>query len=180
MAFPETGIGIFPGLGGMLRFSRHAGPELAKYYTFTGAGLSAADAADLGVVTKLVEPAQVDAAIADLAAAGRPDKYRARRIPERFEQLAALCSRENADRLLSGQKPEGVDEKRAEKTLKIVGYKAPLALKLADEIIDAQQGKPMAEAVEIELGRLSEIFSSEDALEGLSSMGRKRPEFKGK
>ena len=71
-------------------------------------------------------------------------------------------------------------EKLAEKTLKIVGYKAPLALKLADEIIDAQQGKPMAEAVEIELGRLSEIFSSEDALEGLSSLGRKRPAFKGK
>ena len=180
MAFPETGIGIFPGLGGMLRFSRHTGPELAKYYTFTGAALSAADAAALGIATKLVAPAEVDAAIADLAAAGKPDKYGARTIPERFETLAALCSRENVDRLLAGEKPEGVDEKRAEKTLKIVGYKAPLALRLADEIIDAQQGKPMPEAVEIELGRLSEIFSSEDALEGLSSLGKKRPEFKGK
>ncbi len=180
MAFPETGIGIFPGLGGMLRFSRHAGPELAKYVTFTGAGLSAADLADLGIVTKLVAPAGIDAAVAELAAAGKPDKYRERRIPERFGKLAALCSRENVDRLLAGRKPEGVDEKLGEKTLKIIGYKAPLALKLADEIIDAQQGKPMTEAVEIELGRLSEIFSSEDALEGLSSLGRKRPEFKGK
>ena len=180
LAFPETGIGIFPGLGGMLRFSRHTGPELAKYYTFTGAALSAADAAALGIVTKLVAPAEVDAAIADLAAAGKPDKYGTRTIPERFETLAALCSRENVDRLLAGEKPEGVDEKLAEKTLKIVGYKAPLALRLADEIIDAQQGKPMPEAVEIELGRLSEIFSSEDALEGLSSLGKKRPEFKGK
>jgi len=181
LAFPETGIGIFPGLGGMLRFSRHTGPELAKYYTFTGAALSAADAAAaLGIVTKLVAPAEVDAAIADLAAAGKPDKYGTRTIPERFETLAALCSRENVDRLLAGEKPEGVDEKLAEKTLKIVGYKAPLALRLADEIIDAQQGKPMPEAVEIELGRLSEIFSSEDALEGLSSLGKKRPEFKRK
>jgi len=41
-------------------------------------------------------------------------------------------------------------------------------------------GKTMAEAVEIELGRLSEIFSTADALEGLSSLGKKRPEFKGK
>jgi enoyl-CoA hydratase/3-hydroxyacyl-CoA dehydrogenase len=180
MAFPETGIGIFPGLGGMLRFSRHAGPELAKYVTFTGAGLSAADLADLGIVTKLVAPAGIDAAVAELAAAGKPDKYKARQIPERFGKLAALCSRENVDRLLAGRKPEGVDEKLGEKTLKIIGYKAPLALKLADEIIDAQQGKPMTEAVEIELGRLSEVFSSEDALEGLSSLGRKRPEFKGK
>ncbi len=180
LAFPETGIGIFPGLGGMLRFSRHAGPELAKYYTFTGAGLSAADASDLGIVTKLVEPAAVDAAVAELAAGAKPDKYRSRQIPERFAALAALCSRENVDRLLKGQKPEAADEKLAEKTLKIVGYKAPLALKLADEIIDAQQDVSMQEAVEIELGRLSEIFSSEDALEGLSSLGRKRPEFTGK
>ncbi|MCF8081342.1 MAG: enoyl-CoA hydratase/isomerase family protein [Desulfobacterales bacterium] len=180
MAFPETGIGIFPGLGGMLRFSRHAGPELAKYYAFTGAGLSAAEAAELGIVTKLVQPAEVVAAISDLKGGEKPEKYKDRPIPDRFKPLAEVCSRKNVDRLLSGEKPEGVDDKLAEKTLKIVGYKAPLALKLADEIIDAQQGKPMAEAVEIELGRLAEIFSTEDALEGLSSLGRKRPEFKGK
>ena len=180
MAFPETGIGIYPGLGGMLRFSRHAGPALAKYYTFTGAGLSAAEAAELGIVTKLVQPAEVDNAIAELAAGSPPDKYRERKIPDRCAPMVAVCSRQNVDRLLAGSKPEGVDEKLAEKTLKIVGYKAPLALRLADEIIDAQQDVPMEEAVEIELGRLFEIFSSEDALEGLSSLGRKRPAFKGK
>jgi len=37
MGFPETGIGIYPGLGGMLRFAKHVGPELTKYYVFTGA-----------------------------------------------------------------------------------------------------------------------------------------------
>ena len=38
---------------------------------------------------------------------------------------------------------------------------------------------PRGQAVEIELGRLQEIFSTADALEGLTSMGRKRPEYKG-
>ena len=71
-------------------------------------------------------------------------------------------------------------EDLAAKTAKIIGYKAPLALKLVSEIVDQQMGKTMAEAVEIELGRLSEIFSTADALEGLSSSGKKRPEFKGK
>jgi hypothetical protein len=37
----------------------------------------------------------------------------------------------------------------------------------------------MEEAVETELGRLNEIFSTADALEGLSSLGRKRPEYRG-
>jgi len=37
----------------------------------------------------------------------------------------------------------------------------------------------MTEAVEIELGRLNDIFSTADALEGLSSLGRKKPVYKG-
>jgi len=179
MAFPETGIGIYPGLGGMLRFTRHAGPELSKYYVFTGAPISVKDAFDLGIVSKIVEPAEVEAAIKELVSEGKIYKYRDREIPEKFKPMAQACTKENVEKLLSGKPPEGVPEELAARTSKIVGYKAPLALKLASEIIDQQMGKTMAEAVEIELGRLSEIFSTADALEGLSSAGRKRPEFKG-
>jgi hypothetical protein len=53
------------------------------------------------------------------------------------------------------------------------------ALRIADEIVDQQAALPMRAAVEIELGRLKDIFSTADALEGLSSVGRRRPEFKG-
>ena len=180
MAFPETGIGIFPGLGGMLRFARHAGPELAKYYVFTGAPISAKDAHELGIIDVVADRANMEAAIKDVAARGKTDKYGAREIPERFAASARLCSPENVARLLSGQAPEGGDEAAAAKMLKIIGFKAPIALKLVSEIIDAQMGKTMEEGVEIELGRLHEIFSTKDALEGLSTAGRKRPVFKGK
>ncbi|MBW2563672.1 MAG: enoyl-CoA hydratase/isomerase family protein [Deltaproteobacteria bacterium] len=180
MGFPETGIGIYPSLGGMLRFTRHAGPELAKYYAFTGAPISAKNGFDLGIVSKIVEPAELESAIKELVSKGKPDKYREHEIPEKFQLLAQAYTKENVEKLLSGKLPEGVPEDFAAKTAKIIGYKAPLALKLASEIVDQQMGKTMAEAVEIELGRLSEIFSTADALEGLSSAGRKRPEFKGK
>jgi enoyl-CoA hydratase/3-hydroxyacyl-CoA dehydrogenase len=179
MGFPETGIGIFPGLGGMLRMARFAGPELAKYYVFTGAPISAEDAQALGIVTRLVATAEVDSNISALVAEGKPDKYRSREIPEVFKPLARVCSSENVVRLLAGKQPEGIPDDLAAKTAKIVGYKAPLALKLADEIIDQQIGKSISEAVEIELGRAKEIFSTTDALEGLSSLGRKKPEYKG-
>ena len=53
-----------------------------------------------------------------------------------------------------------------------------MALKLSNEIIDQQEGQTMAEAVELELGRLHDIFSTADALLGLSNIGR-RVEFKG-
>jgi enoyl-CoA hydratase/3-hydroxyacyl-CoA dehydrogenase len=179
MAFPETGIGIFPGLGGMLRMARHVGPALAKYFAFTGAFISAADALALGIVTKLVESAGVDAAIQSLAVAGKPDKYRTRDIPEKFKAFAALFGPGSVATLLSGKIPAGVNAELAGKVVKTLGYKAPLALRIADDIVDQQAPLPMRAAVEIELGRLQDIFSTADALEGLSSAGRRRPEFKG-
>ena len=179
MGFPETGIGIYPGLGGMLRFARQVGPELAKYYTFTGMTLTAADAEKLGIVTRLADPVEVAGAIRALADSPKPDKYRKREKPEKFEPMAGMFTAENVERLLAGEKPDGVPEELAAKTAKIVGFKAPLALKMASEIIDRQQGQSMADAVETELSRLSEIFGTADALEGLTSLGRKRPEFRG-
>ena len=179
MGFPETGIGIYPGLGGMLRTARIVGPALAKYYVFTGATISAQDAQKLGLVTELVLPAEVDATIQNLVSQGTPDKYRKRETPDKLKPLAEICDNENVTRLLSGNPPDGVTEELASRTAKIIGFKAPLALKLSNEIIDRQAGKSIEEAIEIELGRLNEIFSTADALEGLSSLGRKRPEFKG-
>ncbi len=163
----------------MLRLARHVGPELAKYYVFTGTPISAEDAHALGIVARLVAPAELMAAINELASGGKPEKYRQREIPEQFEPLAQMGIAENVSRLLNGQLPEGVAEELAAKTAKMISYKAPLALKIANEIIDAQVGKPIDEAVEIELGRLNEIFSTADAFEGLSTVGRKRPEYKG-
>jgi enoyl-CoA hydratase/3-hydroxyacyl-CoA dehydrogenase len=180
MAFPETGIGIYPGLGGMLRTARQVGPELAKYFTFTGAPISAADALALGIITRLVQPAEITAAVADLAAQKKPDKCLQRTLPEKMQALAQACSGKNVKRLLEGLPPEGVDDALAGKTAKVIGFKAPVALRLANEIIDAQAGLSIADAAEIELGRLGEIFATEDALEGLTSMGRKRPAYKGR
>ncbi len=179
MGFPETGIGIYPGLGGMLRTARMAGPKLAKYYVFTGATISAQDALELGIVTELVLPAEIDATIQKLASQGTLDKYRQRDIPDKFKPLAKICDDENVARLLSGNPPEGVMAELAARTAKIIGFKAPLALKVSNEIIDRQADKSIEDAMEIELGRLNEIFSTADALEGLSSLGRKRPEYKG-
>jgi enoyl-CoA hydratase/3-hydroxyacyl-CoA dehydrogenase len=179
MAFPETGIGIYPGLGGMLRIARHVGPELAKYYVFTGATIRMADALALGIVNRVVKPSEIQKALDDQMAEGKPDKYRDREIPEKFKPLVKIGSSENVARLLAGKAPDGVDEALAGKTAKSVGFKAPLALKLVNKIIDQQIGKSMGQAVEIELSYLDEIFSTDDALEGLSSLGRKRPEYKG-
>jgi enoyl-CoA hydratase/3-hydroxyacyl-CoA dehydrogenase len=178
MGFPESGIGIFPGLGGMLRTARMVGPELAKYYVFTGSAITAQDAHELGMITKLVMPAEIKSAVQEIISGDKPDKYRPREIPDKLKPFARVCSKENVARLLAGDPPRGVPEELATKAAKVIGFKAPIALKLSNEIIDQQEGKSMEEAVEMELGRLHEIFSTADALQGLSNMGRK-VEFKG-
>jgi enoyl-CoA hydratase/3-hydroxyacyl-CoA dehydrogenase len=179
MGFPETGIGIFPGMGGMARMARFTGPELAKYYVFTGRSINAEDLKELGIVTKLATPSEVDDAINELIKEGKPEKYQERRLPGKFQPLVALCTKVNVEKLLSGMPPTGAAEDMAEKIARILAAKAPLALKMASDIIDQQTGKSMVEAIDVELGYLNEIFSTADALEGLSSMGRRKPEFKG-
>lgn len=180
LGFPEAAIGIFPGLGGMFRLERYLGLNLAKYYIFTGKLIRAEEAYELGIVTKLVEPAQVDKAIREIISAGKPDKYRPRAIPARFKEAEMIGSAENISRLLKGEKPQGVDPALAEKTLSIVSTKAPLALKMANELMDAQSKEPIAKAIEIELGRLYDIFATEDALAGLQSPPGRPPKYAGK
>jgi enoyl-CoA hydratase/3-hydroxyacyl-CoA dehydrogenase len=164
----------------MLRLAAQVGPELTKYYVFTGDPISARKAHDLGLVARLVEPADVDTAIGELVRQGAPDKNRTRELPAGDQALAKLCAGGNLEAFLAGRTPEPCDDAAlAAKTAKKISYKAPLALKMANEIIDQQVGQPAPAAIEIELGRLNEIFSSADALEGLTSMGRKKPKYTG-
>jgi len=163
----------------MLRFARFAGPELAQFYTFTGKALNADDLVALKIVSRLVAPEEVEDAVKDLAGLGPREKYRKPEIPDSFKPFAGICSKENIRKFFIKEPLETADHAIAEKFVKILGFKAPKALAVANEIIDAQQGSQIGEAVEIELGRLEEMFTTRDALEGLSSAGRKRPEFKG-
>lgn len=180
LGFPETGIGIFPGLGGMLRFAKYAGAPLSKYYTFTGLFITAEEAHQLGIVSKLVASDEVPDALKALISEGKTEKYPKRALPPKFQGLADLFDGENKGKLLGGQTPKGAAPEIAAKILKTMGFKAPIALRMADEIIDAQEKVPIKEGIEIELGYLEKIFSTADALEGLqSTLEKRRPSFKG-
>ena len=180
LGFPETSIGIFPGLGGMLRAARHIGPALAKYYIYTGAPISAQDAHELGMVASIIAPAELETAVKALVDQVPLEKYTPRDIPEKYEMFAKAFEGDNPANMLSGKTPAGVPDELGARLVKIIGFKAPLAIKIADEIIEQQAGLSMEDAVEVELGRLNEIFSTTDAREGLSSsMERRRPTFSG-
>ena len=178
--FPETGIGIYPGYGGMIRAARIIGKPLAKYYVFTGSTIKAKTAFELGIVTKMTTPDKIEEAIRALAASGAPDKYREHILPPAYKDMIEICTDENAKKLIAGEPVTNVGKEFAEKTAAVIAAKAPLALRAANELMDAQEKLPIEEAIRLEIGKLVYIFGTEDALAGLSSVGGKPPVWKSK
>jgi enoyl-CoA hydratase/carnithine racemase len=63
VGFPEVGLGIMPGAGGILRLLQHVGIGFAKEWVLTGRLLDASEAHAHGLVNRVVEPGQaLDAA----------------------------------------------------------------------------------------------------------------------
>lgn len=182
MGFPETGIGIYPGLGGTQRTARFIGKELAKYLIFTGRLISAEDALSIGLVDYVFAPDEIEARLLELIAKEKlvPRKGRSsEELPAQWRKIKALFADENIDAWITGKNMDSDDPLTA-KTAKIIAGKAPIALRLANQIIDTGYELPLSEGMKEELTHLNEIFSTADALTGLSSVGKGMPAFEGR
>lgn len=167
--FPETGIGIYPGLGGTQRTPRLIGRGLAKYMVATGAQLGAKQALEFGLIDAVVEPVRHHAELARLAL---PDKQSGRRPQDELEAAFA-----GYDGRLDAGVPESGPLAEHARTL---SRKAPIALQTAMALIDRGRDKPLEAAIGLELEGLETIFSTTDAWSGLSAViSGRRPEFKG-
>jgi len=176
--FPETSIGIYPGLGGTQRTPRICGLECARYAVLAGNFLDAAAAEALGLLTHLVEPSQVGATVASIASVGKPeDKYPGR--PSSFENptvafATSFYSDENMSSLMSGEVPVGFDvaDKVISRQLKSLSRAAPIALSMTNDLLDGAvaTGADLDAGLALELASLEVIFGTADALEGLSAL----------
>jgi enoyl-CoA hydratase / 3-hydroxyacyl-CoA dehydrogenase len=179
LAFPETGIGIYPGLGGTQRTTRRVGRGLAKWLVLTGQTLGAEEALAIGLVDKVVPHEQLDAAIGDAIASGRVTARAPHTVPETYRPIADFFERYGVQELLGGQ-ADAESDPRLAKAVKRLGSKAPVALRLAADLIDRGADLPIDEGLALELAHLHEIFATKDAYEGLSSLGKKPPVFTGR
>jgi enoyl-CoA hydratase/3-hydroxyacyl-CoA dehydrogenase len=177
--FPETGIGIYPGLGGTQRTPRRIGIGLAKWLVLTGQIIGAAEARAIGLVDRVVPYEQLDSATRDVVAAGPPRDRERAAVPESHKAIAAFFEGASGGIGDTGMNIAAPDDPRIASALRKLGSKAPIALRMASELIDRSAGVPIEEGVGLELERLEEIFSTADAYEGLSSLGRRPPAFKG-
>jgi enoyl-CoA hydratase/3-hydroxyacyl-CoA dehydrogenase len=119
---------------------------------------------------------QLDSAIRELIARGRRGDREPAPIPESHRPVARFFDGNGARPADGDAAPE---DPKVASALRKLDSKAPIALRIASELIDRSEGLPIEEGVNLELERLEEIFSTADAYEGLSSLGRRPPIFKG-
>ncbi|RPI19298.1 MAG: 3-hydroxyacyl-CoA dehydrogenase/enoyl-CoA hydratase family protein [Ignavibacteriae bacterium] len=172
-AFPETGIGIYPGLGGTQRTPVKIGSGLAKYLIYTGDFLNAAEAEKIGIVNAVIQPNEVMDIVTGVKEI--PGIISGKRISdERYLTIEKFFNNFPVNELICGEAyKNNLPEALAEKLVKKLKQKAPVALNISEKLINEAKG------CESELNFLAYIFSTSDALLGLSSVGKK-VEFSGK
>lgn len=178
MGFPETGIGIYPGLGGTQRSARRVGVPLARWLVLTGETVDAATARALGLVDDVVDAGSLDGACRARALSGktRDENAPPTTVPVGFEALHATFSWTSLYDLMKGlaNVPALLD-----KSVKKATFKAPLAMQAADDLIKLASTSSLEAGLCAETAGLHATFASKDAYEGLSTLGIRRPSFKG-
>jgi enoyl-CoA hydratase/3-hydroxyacyl-CoA dehydrogenase len=179
LGFPETGIGIYPGLGGTQRTTRRMGRGLTKWLVETGQVISAEEAFTIGLIDRVVPHEELEATAAALIGSGPVRARQASPVPPSHAPLAAFFDANDVERIRLGQAETNNDD-RLVAAMKAVGTKAPIALRLAAALVDEGADVPLADGLRMELAHVREIFGTKDALTGLSSVGRSRPVFEGR
>ena len=179
--FPETSIGIYPGLGGTQRTTKICGVSAARWAILAGNWIGPKQAEDLGLITHLVEPADVEKTIDNISNQGKPsNKYTGTpvRMSDAVQAAVQFYSDENMNSIMIGQIPEGCIEDYASRQIKQISRTAPIALRMASDLIDVAASTDLEEGLAAELQNLEDIFATKDAYEGLSSLiqGR-RPNY---
>ena len=178
IGFPETGIGIYPGLGGTQRTTRRIGTGLTKWLVLSGQIITAEEALAIGLVDALAPREEIDGVAVKLLAGGPAKERKPAAPPAAYQALAAFFDSNDVEAIRTRRANAGGDE-RVEKAMKAVAHKAPLALRLAAKLIDEGARVPLEQGLRMELDHVQEIFMTRDALTGLLSIGKSRPVFEG-
>jgi enoyl-CoA hydratase/3-hydroxyacyl-CoA dehydrogenase len=176
--FPETGIGIYPGLGGTQRTTRRVGTGLTKWLIFTGQIVSAEEALAIGLIDAVAPREELDAAVARFASGPPAAERRPAPLPVAYQKLAAFFDATDVEAIRTGRAVTGGDP-LLERAAAAVATKAPVALRIAASLIEKGARVSLEEGLRMEVAQVEEIFSTADALTGLLSIGKSRPEFAG-
>ncbi|MGH2570582.1 MAG: enoyl-CoA hydratase-related protein, partial [bacterium] len=125
LGFPETGIGIYPGLGGTQRTSRRIGIPLTRWLVLTGSTVDATSAQAIGLVDEVVPVERMDERIRELHRAGRGNGRKTSTLPDDLGEISRFFQEADTDALLAGRTQ--ASHPRVAKEAGKVRHKAPIA-----------------------------------------------------
>jgi len=178
LRFPETTIGIYPGLGGTQRAVRICGIEGARYAVLAGNFMDCGTANAFGLLTHIAEVAEIPSLLKEIASMGKPAKKYNWSPSDNSNEVVAFASSFYSDScigsIVSGSLPEGFDpeSKEVSRQLKLISRTSETALLKAKELLDdaVDTGEDLETGLQKELDSLDYIFKTSDALEGLSAL----------
>ena len=176
-AMPESGIGLFPDVGGGWYLSRLPG-RTGEYLALTGARLNGAECVALGIATHylpgealegvkaaLAAPGSDIAAILDAAAIAPPEAP----ILARREAIDRLFAAKTLEEILAALADDGGEW--ATKQQAIVAGKSPLSCKVAlRELAASRPLIDFADEMRMEYGIAAHICQRPDFLEGVRAL----------
>ena len=162
-AMPETGIGLFPDVGGSFFLSR-LGNALGAYVGLTGARLGAADLLYSGLATHYVPRAalagleaalqgccgktQIDAALAALGAGATPADAASPPLAQRRDAIERCFAHDTVDAIVAALDAEG--GAWAEETAASLRRLAPTSLVVTLRLVREARGRPLTECLAAE------------------------------
>ena len=146
------------------------GKGLAKYLVLSGKNLSAKEAEEIGLVDKIISSEEMF----DLLAGGPLPDFSKHSCTGKWLAYSELYQNNNYTTILEGNCINNhLENGELEKLIKVMRFKAPVAMQFAETLIDEGRGPAS------ELEKLISIFTTQDAMLGLSSIGQ-RVEYQGK
>ena len=174
-AMPETGIGLFPDVGGSYFLSRCPG-AIGMYLALTGARLRAADCLYAGIGEYYVETTHHNTLIESLRDGAAVDQALA--LVASDPGAAPLTGmRETIDRIFSGGSVEAVlaalraeGGEWAEKTLHMMAGKSPVSQKIACRQLQEGSAKDFDACMVMEYRLSQNIMAAHDFFEGVRAL----------
>lgn len=173
-AMPETGIGLFPDVGGSYFLPRCPG-RIGLYLGLTGARLGAADMVYAGLATHFVPRTQIAALLSALATEPDDATLDAMAADPGTAPLATL--RDPIDRCFADGSVEAIlaalareGTPWAESTAKAMRARAPLALKVTCRQLERGATLDIEDCLRMEMHMVQHFMSGHDFFEGVRAL----------
>ncbi len=172
-SMPETGIGLFPDVGGSWFLPRLPG-EIGMYLGLTGARMKTADALYAGVATHFVPAAKREALLQSLAEGREIDmalRDVADTVPDAYlighrAKIDAIFSANSVENILASLDADHTDW--ADDTAKTIRAKSPTATKLAFRQIRNGRDLPsFDDGMRMEFRMVNRVIAGHDFYEGV-------------